>query len=138
MKTKPMSDSFRVKLILIHAQPPRSGDDGELRPDLRAGMRALAQTLPGHERDKHKDAWEGESNWHRNMAFLGGVYALIPPGDSVLKHEAEKLLLKMFGKGFAKNKLERFNAAERRRIRKDGDAAWRLVKKLRRRFGLPD
>jgi hypothetical protein len=43
----------------------------------------------------------------------------------------------MFGKGFSNNKLERFNAAERRRIRKDGDAAWRLVKKLRKRFGLP-
>jgi hypothetical protein len=138
MKTKRVSDSFRLKAILIHAQPLRSGDDGELRPEFRAGMRALSQTLPGQKRDKQKDAWEGESNWHRNLSFLGGVYTLIPPGDSVLKLEAEKLLLKMFGKGFPKNKLERFSTAERRRIRKDGDAAWRLVKKLRKRFGLPD
>jgi hypothetical protein len=100
-------------------------------------MRALSQTLPGQKRDKQKDVWEAESNWHRNLAFMGGVHALIPPDDSTLRHEAEKLLVKMFGKGYPNNKLERFTTAERRRIRKDGDAAWRFVEKLRKRLGLP-
>jgi hypothetical protein len=138
MKPRRTSDAFRLKAILIHSQPPQKGDDADLPLSLRAGMRALAQTPPGQKRDKQKDAWEAESNWHRNMSFLAGVYALIPPNDSVLKHEAETLLLKMFGRGFAKNKLERFNTAEGRRIRKHGDATWRLVKKVRRQFGLRD
>jgi hypothetical protein len=139
MKTrKRINDDFRLKAIFIHFQPKRSDDDRELPPGFRGGLRGLAQTPPGQKRDKQRDAWEAERNWYRNLGFMAGVYTLIPPDDSVLKHEAEKLLLKMFGKGFPKNKLERFNTAGRRRIRKDGDAAWRLVEKLRKRFGLAD
>lgn len=138
MKTKPMSDDLRVRLILIGAQPRRSGAHSKLRPDLKAGLRGLLQTPPGQKRDKKKDYWEAESNWHRNLAFLGGVYALIPTDETVLKHDAEKLLVRMFGKGIPNNRPDRFNTAERRRIRKDGDAAWRLVRRLRRHFGLPD
>jgi hypothetical protein len=134
--TKRTADDFRLKAIFIHFQPIRRGYDRELPPGFRAGIRALAQTLPGQKRDKQKDAWEAERNWNRNLSFMAGVYTLIPPDDSVLKIEAERLLLKMFGKGFPKNKdkLERFNTAERRRIRKDGDAAWRLIEKIRRRL----
>ena len=138
-KPKRMADDFRLQAILIHSHPSRTSEDSKLPPGFKAGMRALSQTLPGKKRDKDKDAWEAESNWRRNMSFLAGVYALIPSGDAVLKLEAEKLLLKMFGKGFSKNRVERFGPpAERRRIRKDGEAAWRLVKKLRKRFGLSD
>ena len=56
----------------------------------------------------------------------------------MLQTEAEKLLLSMFGKGFSADRLTRFNSAERKRIKKQGDAAWRLVKKLRKHYGLPD
>jgi len=136
-KTKRFADDFRLTSIFIHFQPKRIRDDSELTPEYRGGMIGLSMTPAGQKRDKEKDAWEGESNWHRNLSFMAGVYTLIPPNDSVLKHEAEKLLLKMFGSGFSRDKLKRFNVSERRRIRKDGDAAWRLVEKLRKRLGLP-
>jgi hypothetical protein len=101
-------------------------------------MIGLMQTLPGQKRDKQRDAYNAEQEWERNLAFACGLYALIPSGNSVLKTEAEKLLLSMFGRGFSADRLTRFNAAERKRIKKSGLAAWRLVGKLRKHYGLPD
>jgi hypothetical protein len=99
-------------------------------------MIGLMSTPPGQKRNKEMDAYYSERDWERNLSFVCGLHALIPPGNSVLKAEAEKLLLSMFGKGFSPNKLTRLNAAERKRIKESGEAAWRLVKKLRRHYGL--
>jgi hypothetical protein len=98
---------------------------------------ALTKTLPGQKRNKEQDADIAEQKWERNLAFVCGLHTLIPPDNSVLKVEAEKLLLSMFHKGFSANKLTRFNTAERKRIKKHGAAAWRLAKKLRKHYGLP-
>ena len=99
-------------------------------------MIGLMATPPGKKRNKTDDAYNAEREWQRNLAFVCGLHTLIPPENSVLKVEAEQLLLSMFGKGFSADRLARFNTAERRRIAKDGKAAWRLVKKLRKHYGL--
>ena len=100
-------------------------------------MIGLSQTPPGQPRNKERDAYQAERDWEHNLAFVAGLYSLIPPNSSVLRTEAENLLLKMFGKGFSADRLARFNTAERRRIKRNGEAAWRLVKKLRKHYGLP-
>ena len=99
-------------------------------------MIGLMSTPSGSERSKERDAYNAEREWERNLAFVSALYTLVPADNSVLKVETEKLLLSMFGKGFSADRLTRFNTAERRRIKKTGDAAWRLVKKLRKRYGL--
>lgn len=100
-------------------------------------MIGLMSTPPGQKRNKENDAYNAERNWQLNLAFVSGLYTMIPPENSVLKVEAEKLLLSMFGRGFSADRLARFNSAERRRIKKNGAAAWRLVRKLRKHYGLP-
>jgi hypothetical protein len=123
---------FRLGEILLHFQPS-SG------PHYSAGGRlvTLVATPRGKKRNKEREAYNAERDWRRNLAFVSGLYTLIPADNSVLKMETEKLLLAMFGKGFA-YRLARFNTAERKRIKKHGDAAWRLVKKLRKHYGLPE
>jgi hypothetical protein len=139
MKTKTRStNEDRLSAIFIHFQPRPIGGYGSLGPEGQGMMRGLMQTPPGQSRNKEQDAYNVERDWHRNLSFVAGLYTLIPPDNSMLKAEAEKLLLKMFGKGFRADRLARFNAAERKRTRKNGDAAWRLVKKLRKHYGLPD
>jgi len=142
MKTKTHMQSVttkdRLDAIFIHFQPMKSGGFGSLKPEFQGLMRGLMQTRPGQSRNKKQDAHNAERDWHCNLSFVAGVYTLIPQENSVLKAEAEKLLLNMFGRGFSADRLARFNAAERKRIKKNGDAAWRLVKKLRKHYGLPD
>ncbi len=133
MKTKTRDNKLTLDAILIHFQPMKSSS---LTPEHLGARIGFMQTLPGQSRDKQKDAYTAEQDWQRNLSFVAGLYTLIPESNSVLKVEAEKLLLKMFGKGFYKDKLVRFNAAERRRIKKNGNAAWRLVGKLRKHYRL--
>lgn len=132
-KTRPpiIDDDFTLQSIFIHFRPRPSGGYSSGKTH-RAVMQAMLQTPAGQKRNKEQDAYIAEHNWRRNLSFVAGLYTLIPENDSVLKTEAKKLLLKMFGKGFAKDRLTRFNTAERRRIRKTGEEAWRLVKKLRK------
>ena len=134
-RTSPKSID-RLNAILIHFQPYRSTELAST-PGYRAMMIGLMSTPPGRKRNKELDAYNAERDWQCNLAFVCGLYTLIPPNNSVLRAEAEKLLLSMFGKGFAQDRLARFNTAERRRIKKGGAAAWRLVQKLRRHYGLP-
>jgi hypothetical protein len=142
MKTKTRSQSMtnkdRLDAIFIHFQPMKSDGYSSLTPEFQGMMRGLMQTLPGRSRNKQNDAYNAERDWHSNLSFVAGLYTLIPQDNSVLKAEAEKLLLKMFGKGFSADRLARFNAGERKRIKKNGDAAWRLVRKLRKHYGLSD
>jgi hypothetical protein len=142
MKTKARVRSITTNDILdaifIHFQPMKSGGFGSLKPEFQGLMKGLMQTRPGQSRNKQQDAYNAERDWHCNLSFVAGLYTVIPQENSVLKAEAEKLLVKMFGRGFSADRLARFNAAERKRIKKNGDAAWRLVKKLRRHYGLPD
>jgi len=142
MKTKThirsITNKDRLDAIFIHFQPMKSGGYGSLTPEVQGMMKGLMQTLPGQSRNKRQDAYNAERDWHCNLSFVAGLCTLIPQDNSVLKAEAEKLLLNMFGKGFSADRLARFNAAERKRIKKNGDAAWRLVKKLRKHYGLPD
>jgi len=138
MKKKSLKLPDRLGAILIHFQPHNGQNFASLKPEFQGLMVGLMATLPGQQRNKERDAYNAERDWQRNLSFVAGLYTLIPPNNSVLKAEAEKLLLSMFGKGFAADRVKRFNAAERKRIRKSGDAAWRLVKKLRKHYGLPD
>ena len=137
-----MTNKDRLDAIFIHFQPMKSGGYSSLTPEfqgmMRGLMRGLMQTLPGQSRNKHQDAYNAERDWHSNLSFVAGLYTVIPKDNSVLKAEAEKLLLNMFGKGFSADRLARFNAGERKRIKKNGDAAWRLVRKLRKHYGLLD
>ena len=127
-----------LSAILIHFQPrPSGGHDSSLPPDWRAATRALAQTPPGQPRDKQMDAYAAEQDWRSNLSFVTGLYTLIPPDNSVLRTEAENLLRRMFGKSFSPDRLTRFNSAGRKRIKKNGEAAWRLAKKLRKHYGFP-
>jgi len=103
-----------------------------------ATSRGLSQTPPGQPRNKERDAYQAERDWEHNLAFVAGLFRLIPPDNSVLKTEAENLLLRMSGRGFSADRLARFNTAEQKRIKKNCEAAWRLVKKLRKHYGLPD
>lgn len=123
--------------ILILFQPLRVPNFASSTPGYRGMMIGLTSTPPGKKRNKELDAYTAERIWEHNLAFVCGLYTLIPPNNSVLKAEAEKLLLSMFGKGIARDRVARFNAAERKRIRKGGAAAWRLVEKLRRHYGFP-
>jgi len=140
MKTKPRNtNQDRLKAVLIHFQPHTERPEWAASPQAQAMMRGLRQGLmmtpPGKSRNKEQDAYNAEQDWHHNLSFVAGLYTLIPD-SSVLKTEAKKLLLKMFGKGFSADRLARFNTAERKRTKKNGDAAWRLVEKLRKHYGL--
>ena len=142
MKTKTrkrsITDKDRLDAILTHFQPMKRRDYSSLTPEFRGLMTGLMATPPGQSRNKQRDAYNAERDWHRNLSFVAGLYTLIPPDNSVLKAEAEKLLLNMFGKGFSADRLARFNAAERKRIKKNGDAAWRLVGKLRKLYDISE
>jgi hypothetical protein len=138
MKKKSLRSPDRLGAILTHFQPHKSRNYAALTPEFQGMMVGLMATPTGQKRNKERDAYNAERVWQHNLAFVCGLHTLVPPDNSVLKIEAEKLLLSMFGKGFSANRLTRFNAGERKRIKKNGDAAWRLVKKLRRHYNIPD
>jgi hypothetical protein len=136
MKKKPAKNAIRLAAIFIHFQPERTIDYSALGPGFKAGMIALSSTPPGKVRNKEDDAYNTEREWTKNLSFVSAICELIPDG-TILKAEAESLLLKMFGKGFSADRLQRFGTAERHRTRASSRAAWRLLKKVRKYYGLP-
>ena len=138
MKKKSLKHPDRLGAILTHFQPNKSKDFASLKPEFQGLMIGLMSTPSGQKRNKERDAYNAEQEWQRNLAFVCGLHTLVPPDNSVLKIQTEKLLLSMFGAGFSADRLRRFNASERKRIKKNGEAAWRLVSRLRKHYGLPD
>ncbi len=136
MKKTSSKGISRLDAILIHFQPAKRGGFGKLDPAKRGLIVGLGSTPPGQKRNKEQDAYNAEREWQRNLSFVCGLYNLIPPASTVLKGEAEDLLLSLFGSGFSADRIARFNTAARQRIKKDGEAAWRLVEKIRRAHGL--
>lgn len=136
MKTKMTPTAERLKAIFILFSPGGSDSYASWEPQFRGMSVGLTQTPAGQKRNKKRDAYNVEQEWRTNLAFVTGLSTLIPPGSSVLRAEADKLLLKMFGNGFSADRQARSNTAEARRTRKNGDAAWRLVKKLRKHYGI--
>lgn len=135
MKNKP-ARAVRLAAIFIHFQPQRTINYSAMGPGFKAGMIGLTSTPPGKVRSKEVDAYNTEREWTKNLSFVSAIYELIPEG-TVLKTEAESLLLKMFGTGFSGDRPERFGTAERHQTRANAQAAWRLLNKVRKHYGLP-